>query len=248
MNKTMSAEKTAHLYALLAWNSYTKEQAEEIVYNTEYDELNNITWAETSIQTAIQGIKEKLLVNQDFPEHIDWEKFEIAESIEVYDTVIQILQDIHDKWVVENPHKFNRGSEEKSNKNLFQHLPTALIGIEEISKDLMFLAPMLREMGLDVGEMDLIAYGAFKPSRKIIKAYNRYVEDYKEKNSIYSTRELELHIKDCINGLYSPLTPYSTDGQNRLNYMIDHVDILTSEVIEKNNISFDCLEDCTLKV
>ena len=154
--KTITPERTAHLYALMAWNdSYTKEQAEEIAYTTKYEDLNGITWAETSIEAAIKGIKEKLLKDKTVLKKVDWSKIKIESTEEVFDSIIKILEEIHDKWVVENAKKYNRGSEEKSNKNLFQHLPTALIGIDELAKDLMFLAPILKEMGIDKSNMPM---------------------------------------------------------------------------------------------
>lgn len=242
-NLIITPERTAHLYALMAWNdSYSKEQAQQIAYSTNYEELNGITWAETSISAAIKGIKEKLLKDQDLPENIDWSKINIQINEKVFDTVIEILQEIHDKWVVENAKKYNRGTEEKSNKNLFQHLPTALIGIDELAKDLMFLAPFLQEMGINAGEMELSAYGSFKPSVEIQKAYNRYVQNYKKINNIKTAEDLEHHIKSCIYGGYKSLKPIDEVGKERLMYMRDHIKLLSKTVMNKNVPEFGKLQ------
>ena len=245
-NKNITPERTAHLYALMAWSDkYTKEQAEEIAYTTEYSELDNITWAETSINESIKGIKEKLLMNQYLSENFNWDEVEIENSEKVFDLIIEILQDIHDKWVIENAKKYNRGTEEKSNKNLFQHLPSAMIGIDEISKDLMFLAPFLNEMGLNAGKMELVPYGKFKPSVEIQKAYDRDVQKYKEQNNINSISDLDNHIKDCLLGAYIPLQPTTDIAKARLEYMRNHVELLSDTVMNKNVEAFGKLPTLT---
>lgn len=247
--KTITPERTAHLYALMAWNdSYTREQAEDIAYTKGYEELNSITWAETSIQAAIKGIKENLLKDKILPEKIDWSKIKIESNEEVFDSIIKILEVIHDKWVVENAKKYNRGTEEKSNKNLFQHLPTALIGIDELAKDLMFLAPILKEMGVNTGEMDLSSYGTFKPNEEVINAYNRYIQKYKEENKISSIEELDLHIKDCVYGAYKALKPISDVGKERLKFMRDRIELLSNTVMKKNQAEFGKLPEHTVIV
>lgn len=244
--KIITPERTAHLYALMAWSDkYTKEQAEQIAYTTEYTELDNVTWAETSIEAAIKGIKEKLLKNRTSTETIDWSKVKIENNEEVFDAIIEILQEIHDKWVIENAKKYNRGTEEKSNKNLFQHLPTAMIGLDEVAKDLMFLAPFLKEMGLSVGEMELVAYGSFKPSVDIQKAYERYVQKYKENHNIASIADLDAHIKDCVYGAYKPLAPTTDVAKQRLEYMRNHIELLSNTVMKKNTEEFGKLPSLT---
>ena len=116
-NYQITPERKAHLYAMMAWSDqYTKEQAEEIAFTTEYSELNGITWAEDSINTGLRGIvdsiKSKRLVVPAQNTEQEW------------DAIVKILVAIHDKWVTDNAKKYDRGNEYKSNKNLFQHLPT----------------------------------------------------------------------------------------------------------------------------
>ena len=123
----ITPERKAHLYAMMAWSDkYTKEQAEEIAFTTEYSELNNITWAEDSITTGLMGLVGAIESGRLV--------MPANNSPEEWDIVIEILADIHDKWVRSNAKKYDRGNETKSNKNLFQHLPTALIGVAELSK------------------------------------------------------------------------------------------------------------------
>ena len=60
-NYQITPERKAHLYAMMAWSDqYSKEQAEEIAFTTEYSELNGITWAEDSITTGLMGLVESI--------------------------------------------------------------------------------------------------------------------------------------------------------------------------------------------
>lgn len=247
MKKTITPRRTAHLYALMAWNDqYSLEEAEKIAYTTPYKELDSITYAETSINASIDGIKKDLLTNKDIK--IDRTNGKIEPSQVVYDSVIKILTKIHDKWVVENAKKYDRGNPVKSDKNLFQHLPTALIGVDEVAKDLMFLAPIMEKMGVSVGEMELSAYGAFKPNQEVIDAYNRYVQRYNEKYGIKTKDDLDKHIDDCIAGSYKPLIPTNEKGEERVAYMADRIPLLRNSVIKKNDDVFGDLPDLNVEV
>lgn len=235
MAKTRTPGREAHLYALMAWNDkYTKEEAEAFVDSTPYAELNNTTWAETSVKAAVKGIVEKIGIPAEVGPESDYSAYKMVGADEVYDAVIEILAEIHDKWVRENAKKYDRGNEAKSEKNLYQHTPTALIGLDEVAKDLMFLAPFLKEMGLNAGEMDLVPYGAFKPSEEIAAAYQRYVEKYMAANKIYTTPDLSEHIKSCIKGGYAPLAPVSEMAEKRAAYMMARTDLLTEAVKAKS--------------
>ena len=229
----ITPERKAHLYALMAWSDkYTKEQAEEIAYTTEYSELDNITYAEGSISTAFDGVAqmfsaERLVSSESSPK--DW------------DIVIKILMKIHNKWVEDNAKKYDRGNEEKSNKNLFQHLPTALIGIDELAKDLMFLAPFLEVIGLNVGEMELVPYGKFKPSEDVVEAYNRFVEKFKRIRRIETVEDLSRYIEGCLDGSCGHLVPVDEVSKKRVDYMQRHVGLLVESVVDKNEKCFGML-------
>ena len=233
-NYQITPERKAHLYAMMAWsNQYTKEQAEEIAFTAEYSSLNAISYAEDSITTGLFGLVEaieagKLVVPaQNTPE--EW------------NIVVKILADIHNKWVKTQAKKYDRGNEEKSNKNLFQHLPTALIGIDELAKDLMFLAPFLEEMGLNAGKMNLVHYGNFDPSKDLCEAYDRYVENYKETHGIETEEDLAKHIEDCVSGGYLELVPVDEVSRKRVAYMKNRIDLLAQSVSDKNQGSFGIL-------
>ena len=239
MKPTITPERTAHFYALMAWNpDMTEEQAKEIAYTQKYEELDGISYAETSIIAAIKGIKEKILVDKTVSENIDWPAIKLEPEEKVFDKIMQILEEIHNKWVLENAKKHKRKTEQQSLDNLFQHLPTALIGIDELCKDLMFLAPFLAEMGIDCGQMEFGEHRQFKPSAEIEKAYARYIQKYKEENEITSVETLDSHIKGCVYGDFKPLAPTSDMAKARLAYMREHIELLSNTVMQKNEEEF----------
>ena len=191
-----------------------------------------LTPAETSIDAAIKGIEDKFGVTLNKEEG----KEKLSKEKATYDKIIEILSDIHDKWVKENAKKWNRGNDEKSKKNLFQHLPLELIGIDEVAKDLMFLAPFLKTLGIETGEMTL-EYGAFVPNKEIKEAYARKVEKYKKDNNIEFLEDVEVNIKKVVNN-YEPLSVKIDDNQERLHrvlYMIDNIKSLAKSVEAKND-------------
>lgn len=235
MDKKFTPAQEAHLYALMAWNDqYDLASAQEIISTTPYVELDGKTYAETSVVAAIEGIKEaftnggtKLDVNSDFT------AIKAENNDEAYDKIIKILEKIHDKWVEENAKKYSRGD-----KKLYQHMPTQLIGLEELSKDLMFLAPFLKEMGIDVGQMELKPYGAFVCNDKMSEAYDRYVENYMKNNNIQTADDLEYHVREIVNGAYKSLKPTTPVAQERLDYMKEHIGLLVELVKDKNLEAF----------
>ena len=102
-NYQITPERKAHLYAMMAWSDkYTKEQAKEIAFTTEYSELNNITWAEDSITTGLMGLVGAIESGRLV--------MPANNSPEEWDIVIEILADIHDKWVRSNAKKYDRGN------------------------------------------------------------------------------------------------------------------------------------------
>lgn len=241
MEEKLTAGRKAHLYAMMAWSDISLEDALKVVKETPYADLDGKTWAETSISQALEGLKKHLGVLESAKPEDDFSNEKVTDIEETYDKVVEILAEIHDKWVKENAKKYNRGTEEKSDKNLFQHTPTALIGLDEVSKDLMFLAPFMEEMGLDAGEMQLQTYGAFVPSEKIASAYQRYVENYMQKNGIETAEGLEEHVKNCINGGYEPLAVVSEISEQRIKYMNAKTDKILDKIMAKNQAQLGSL-------
>ena len=166
MKHKITPEIRAHINALIAWNGKTKEEAEAFVdelydkFNNDstavYFELDKQSYANSSIMTAMKSI----------------EKYSEELKKNPYDTVIKILSEIHDQWVVDNDKKYNRDAG-NIDRRLYQHLPLELIGEKEAASDLLFLAPFLEEMGIKVGTMGQYSYIS---SPEIVEAYNKAVE------------------------------------------------------------------------
>jgi len=235
----MSAGKKAHLYALMAWNDISKEEALKVINETPYGELNGKTWAETSIEASLKGIQKAFGVPEELTPESDFSAHKLEGSDLDYVKVVGIVVDIHNKWVKENAKKYDRGNEQKSDNNLFQHTPTALIGLDEVAKDLMFLAPFLEEMGLDMGEMKLETYGSFVPSEKFAKAYEMYVEKYKADHKIETKEDLEEHLEATIRGdEYAPLAGDSEMDVKRRDYMLKKIPKIAETIQAKNPNQF----------
>lgn len=214
--KNLSAEKRCHMYALIAWNGYDFNQAFDTVLNTSEKELDSMTYASSSINSAIEGI--------------DKYKDELS-SRDKYNAIVAIVIKIHDNWVVNNAKKYDR-DKEKNDKRLFQHLPAAMIGLDELAKDMMFLEPFLYDMGIKIGEMTDSSYGAFIPSEDIYNAYRDYVDAFMSRLShdmVFHGDNKEI-IDYAINN-YKPLHKNDTEvDQNRIAYMKDREDILVDQV------------------
>lgn len=167
--------REAQYCALLAWCGKTPKEAAEIITRP-YEEVDKQVHADGSISTSIAKLKEKSdeLMGRNR-----------------YKAIVEIIVAIHDKWVETNAKKCNQTGKEKNKKQLFQHLPTALIGVDEVAKDLMFLAPFLKHLyGINIGTMQNQPWGTFIPSTKFVNAYNKYVADFKDEKKLDSEKDL----------------------------------------------------------
>ena len=266
LNK-LAPGKVAQYYALLAWNGMKAEDALKLVEETSFEDLNATTYAGDSVEAAKRGIEKYLLKGnkeidrgyitgeKNFSDEEAWQlgvevlnNFKSEEKM--LDAIMHILEEIHDKWVVDNAKKYDRDAA-NNDKRLYQHLPTALIGVDEVAKDLMFLAPILEKMGLPVGKMTENEWGAFVPSQSIVAGYNIYVNNYLTKNDIQTKEDLVDHIAK-LNETYAALKVENAPAgkeefaKKRIEYMTDpaRVEKLTAQAEAKNNECLDLpLED-----
>lgn len=197
--KKYNATIEAQISALQAWAGKTRDVAEEIVENllkehngetdAFYQALDNQAYGSSSIMVAQKEIEAR--------------KNDLLNPETRYDTIINILRSIHDKWVAENGFKVWRGNWAETEQKLFQHLPVELIGMQETAKDLMFLAPFLNEMGIDCGKMGEGAWAEFTPSQDVVNAYQKAVDKFCNIHHINSNN-IGSRLKYIIAG-YSPL-------------------------------------------
>ena len=108
--------------------------------------------------------------------------------------ILNILSEIHDRWVENNASKFNKEGREGKR---YQHLPLELIGWKEVKADLLFLEPVLNAIGVEV---DL----------KALETEYRYrCAQYFIDNKIESREDLEQHILN-ISETYHSVTESNT--------------------------------------
>lgn len=98
-------------------------------------------------------------------------KTQAAEKKDKYFMIFTVLSAVHDGWVEDNAKKFDR----KEGKTRYMHLPVELIGWEESKKDLLFISPILEEMGISIDEAKL--------QRAYVKMVKYFLEDTKIGNS-----------------------------------------------------------------
>lgn len=234
----LSASKIAHAYALMSWKGKSYDEALNLVNSLSCEQLNSITKAADSILIAKQGIEKYLLNGKEIKmEYLTGEEtapdgyFEsLKEQIfsnmsekQVELAIMIILKEIHDNWVLTNSKKYNRDAE-SNDKRLFQHLPTHMIGLDEVAKDLMFLAPILEVLGINVGEMQKQAWGNFIPSKEIAKTYEKVSMDCFKEDGITS-ENLSQKLPEIINS-YTQLQGDSEIEVARKEYMLDRVTLL----------------------
>lgn len=158
-------------------------------------------------------------------------------SSQKYIAVFRILSNIHDQWVRSNAKKYDRGSEQKSERNIFQHLPIELIGIEEVAKDLAFLAPYLQEKNICVGKFQK-QKKVFIPCKHICDEYLVVVKQFLQNNGQVSTKQQLRQMLPNIIANYMPLHQEGEIEEKRLKYMQTKLDVMTEEIVEKQRGMF----------
>lgn len=214
------------IYAMVAWNGKTMEEAEKIAedaikkYNGDedkaFDELDKQVYASTSILTALEGIQrhEQELQGDD-----------------KYMAVMKILEEIHDKWVKDHPAKYQRKTPQQSIDQLYQHLQTEMIGVDEVAKDLMFLAPFLE---FEVGKMQEHPYGLYIPCKEVSDAYDRFAKNFFDEYKIVTIEDLKEGMPEIISG-YQFLLGEDDTSKARVEFMLGNVDALVREVVERQS-------------
>lgn len=239
--ENLSAVKKAHVSALMAWNGMEWHDALALANKSSCEELNNQSYAAYSILAAKTGIEKHLLGGQKldleilagekaapagyFDQHAN--QINQMDRSKIMQSIMVILKEIHDNWVVGNAKKYNRDAE-KQDKRLFQHLPIQMIGIDEVAKDMMFLAPILETVGVNVGNMQKEPWGQFIPTKEVADTYKTYSKESLSSRGI-TGQNLSAALPDVIN-TYAPLQGATEIDQARKQYMLDRVDVLSSQV------------------
>ena len=240
----LPAAKIAHAQALVAWNGMEYDAAMKLAETQTCEQLESQSYASSSIAAAKAGIEKYLLGGKQIDaQYLTGEAHAPAgyfqklrvdidarmDSKAVASGIMSILGGIHDAWVSSNAKKYNRDAE-KGDKRLFQHLPTQLIGLDEVAKDLMFLAPILSEIGICVGNMQQIPYGAFVPTKGFAEAYEQYSQSYVAEKGLTKDNLGEQMAK--VIGDYSPLQGESDVDKARREYMLQRTDLLAAQTVK----------------
>jgi len=172
--------------ALMNWNGLSMEDAERQVqeYGGAEQASNNVTYG--SEMNSIKGIAQaiglteeqtnQLIIDVNTQNKVSPElAAEISSKMQtkgLEQTIIEILDVVHDGWVKDNPNKF-----EARPKN-YQFVTLKLLDFKEASLDLLFLQPILEACGLDINSM------ALKDE------FLQEQEQYLQEQSIYSHDDL----------------------------------------------------------
>lgn len=183
---SLSVVKKTHVYALMAWNGKDYDEALNMAETMSCEELNTYTDAFGSIMAAKLGIEKYLLNGQEIKmeyligtkavpknyfKNLGTQILQNMSRVQVMTSIMMILQEIHNVWISSNDVKKDDININKEYYRSFQNLPIQMIGIKEVAKDLMFLAPMLDIMGIEVGEMEQRPWGKFIPTEEISNIY-----------------------------------------------------------------------------
>lgn len=163
--------------ALVKWNELSQEAAEDIVQKESMEKLNEMTGGSlNSVMDAINSLSTSMELSEIEREEFTKEILGQTDSTEISDRLkkdmkiiraiagereldvdsdiaIEALRAVHDGWVERNTDQFFTKKQDREQQ--YQYLPLELIGWNEAKSDLLFVAPILKSMGVEVSEIEL---------------------------------------------------------------------------------------------
>ena len=127
-----------------------------------------------------------------------------TDSVDTNSLIVDALRKIHDKWCIDNAKKFHQANRNRQ----FQHLPIELIGWEEANKDLLFLDPILAEMGIEYNMNELE------------KEYDKTQLKFMEEHGIKDEQSMAEYIRK---GEYSRELADSLDDENPKKELLNNI-------------------------
>ena len=227
--------------ALINWNGMNESDALKIVTTESFDELDSRCYAESSVSCAALKLAQILgLSDNGCAEFVDVVLAKDHVEIEEYDKlhysraqkawrdrvkndnyeILNILSEIHDKWVEGNASKFNKEGREGKR---YQHLPIELIGWKEAKADLLFVKPVLNAIGVEVNE------------EKLQTEFNRHCAEYIVAHNIDSHEKLEEHILNIGKTYHSVTESNTTNDAEIAKQIADQVVARLPETKVKEN-------------
>ncbi len=140
-------------------------------------------------------------------------------AIDPYNTVLEILEYLHERWIGFDGLYFERNDNQDYKKDLVRRLPMQVCGLENAA----VVMPFIEKLGVKVGEM---VDGHYEFDEKMKDLFNSYSSKYLKENCICSKADLKAKLPFVI-ATYKPFT--KEWEAKRVSYMLKH----RKEVIEQ---------------
>lgn len=146
--------------ALMNWNGLNEEEANKLIENSSFEEIEAQIGASNSMIAASKLIGEKFeLTEEETVEFINEilgkkdsrdiiKKIELKmnednkqEIININDLTFDLIESVHDDWCKQNAGIFFTKKADRQQQ--YQYLPIELIGFNEAKSDLLFIEPIL---------------------------------------------------------------------------------------------------------
>ena len=170
--------------ALIKWNHLTEEQADKVIAESSFEEVESQVYAQGSMMHAVNAIGKNLGLNDEEIARFADEIFGRTDSAEMSDRlhkalisttqnnmsklVVDTMEAVHDGWVEDNAKIFLTKKADRGQQ--YQYLPLELIGWEEAKSDLLFIRPIIHQIGGYVDEAEVKE----ECNKRTIEFFERY--------------------------------------------------------------------------
>ena len=178
--------------ALIKWNGLTDEQADKIIEESSFEEIESQVYAQGSMTYAVNAIGKKLGLNDEEIARFADEVFGRKDSTEMMGKlhkelgkanfgeylsnkqnnmpklIVDTMEAVHDGWVEDNAKIFLTKKADRGQQ--YQYLPLELIGWDEAKSDLLFIKPIINAIGGYVDEAEVKE----ECNRRTIEFFKRY--------------------------------------------------------------------------
>lgn len=196
--------------ALMNWNGLSEEEANKVINESTFDEIESQVGAVGSMTYAVDAIVDKLDLTSEEKKEFSDAVFgrtddqlallkvgkRVAMSMNSENTLASIVTDVieavHNGWVSNNASLFFTKKQTRGQQ--YQYLPIELIGWDEAKSDLLFIKPIIDSMNLGV---------VFSEEQVRMELENRTFEFF-DRNNVSSFSALGDSIQNMS---YSPWTP-----------------------------------------
>lgn len=163
--------------ALIKWNGLTEEQAEKIIAESSFEEIEGQVYAQGSMTHAVNAIGRNLGLNEEEISQFADEVFGRTDSTEMMERlqkelgkanfgellsskqnnmpklVVDTMEAVHDGWVEDNAKLFFTKKADRGQQ--YQYLPLELIGWDEAKSDLLFIKPIIHSIGVYADDAEI---------------------------------------------------------------------------------------------